>query len=119
MELEVSVNSEAKKIGVTEESIRIIAESRLRSARLYTTDGASRLGVYVEGTGACFTTGVVFKKLVLDFETDKPNLAPMWQSGATIQSKNKNIVLNVLSQLVDRFLVEYLRVNETACGALK
>ena len=116
MELEVSVSPEAKKIGVTEETLRIIAESRLRSARLYTTEGAGVLGVFLENVGACFNARVTFSKLVRDYVLEEPNLAITWAYGAIVQSRNKDLALNQLTQQVDLFLLEYLRVNEVACG---
>ena len=94
-----------------------MAEARLRSARLY--DGSSRspyLYVRVTVVGRAFNFGINFKKMLYDPTTDRRSSATTWDLGATgTQGGDAGDVLQTLSEFVDTFVVEYLRVNEAAC----
>ena len=104
-------------IGLTEARIQTMAEVRLRSARLY--DESSRspyLYVQVTVVGRAFNFGINFKKMLYDPTTDRRSSAMTWDLGATgTHGGDAGYVLQTLSEFVDTFVVEYLRVNEAAC----
>ena len=117
------LNSDAAEFGLTEESLRIIAESRLRSARLYGSDAVSSLTVYVETIGdteISFTAGLEYNKLVWDVASKEFSMATTWTIGSiglgATNEADRGVILNTVAQHVDKFLVEYLRVNESWCG---
>ena len=107
----------AKKIGLTEEAIQAAAESRLRSARLYSAGADPYLYIQVNVVGGGFSVILKYKKLVSDPLSGEEMYAATWDTGSTgTHSGNPGFILSIASGLLDKFLVEYLRVNEEACG---
>ena len=113
------LNDDTKGIGLTRDRIRVTIESRLRSARLYRSDpGPSYLYVNVIGSSRVFSISLEFKKRLYDRLTDLTSYATTWHTGgAGSHGDNARIIPSHLSELVDEFLVEYLRVNGSACGS--
>ena len=67
--------------------------------------------------GRAFSHGLELKKLVYDLSSGAPSLATTWHTGATgTHGGDAGYILSAVSQDMDRFLVAFLRVNETACG---
>ena len=107
----------AKKIGLTEESIQAAGESRLRSARLYGTEADQVLYINVNVIGDGFSVGLEYQKLVFDPLSAEAMYAATWDTrGTGTHSGNSGYILSVISQDLDEFLVEFLRVNEAACA---
>ena len=112
-----SLPEDAAEIGLTESSIRAAAESRLRSARLYSEASDQYLYVNVNVAGHAFGVSLEYKKRVLDPLSGLGGLATTWNSGSTgTHGRDSGFILSGVSQHLDRFLVEFLRVNEAACG---
>ena len=117
------LNDDAKEIGLTKDRVQNLIESRLRSARIY-KDGSAYLPitftrpylyVNINVVGRAFSVSLEFKKPVTD-EYEHAGLAPTWDVSSTgTHGKDPRFIVSVLSELMDKFLVEYLRVNETAC----
>ena len=107
---------DAKKIGLSTKAVRLAAESRLRAARLYTDTPTSWLLVKVLVLGDAFSVSVSFAKWV----TDRSGLsgpAPTWSSrGLGTHAGESTYIRSHLSDYLDEFLNEYLRVNAEACG---
>ena len=120
MELMVSLYPDVNEIGLTEESLRIIAESKLRAAHLYAPDAVSIFHVYVEtldGASASFIAGAKYYKQVLDLGSNVSNLATMWESGDLgTHDDDKGFILTAVAEHVDEFLADYLRVNDPLCS---
>lgn len=108
---------DASKINLTRESIQITAESRLRSARLYHSEARYTLYINVNMVGPAYSVSLDFKKPVRDFfSNDLFGMATTWNIGSIgLHGSNGGFILSSISQLMDRFLVEYLRVNEKSC----
>ena len=107
----------ASKIGLTKEAIQAAAESRLRSARLYDSRASRFLYVNVNVVGRAFSITLEFHKRVWDFSSGIIQTATTWDSGsAGTHGGNANFILSSISGHMDKFLVEFLRVNEKACG---
>ena len=93
------------------------AESRLRGARLYTSD-RSRAYLYVNVTvaGKAFSASLKYAKKMRDLATGNAGVASAWSRGITgTHGQEPDYIASGLSELLDRFLTEYLRVNESAC----
>ena len=99
------------------ERIQTLAESRLRAARLY--DAAAllpylyvRVGVF----GGAFHIKVSFKKWLRDDVSEKNGIAETWDTGSLgTHGGDAGFILQGVSEHLDRFVLEYLRVNETVC----
>ena len=121
--IEPLTNDEAE-IGLTEERIQTIAESRLRAARLYQEGGLDvflwadhYLYVNVLVVGNAFSFDVGYFKKLHDGKLGMSNFAQTWQTGATgTHSRDAGHIMQNLSEKMDKFIVEYLRVNEGACN---
>lgn len=115
-----SLSSDASEIGLTHESIQAAVESRLRSARIYTSDReqASFAFLYVNVTvvGGAVSWSLEFRKMVHDIASDLVLQASTWELGGTgTHGNDSGFILSAISQGMDQFLVGYLRVNESAC----
>ena len=110
--------------GITEEVLRDVAESRLKVARLrLRSDGFSvaawksfaALNLTVDVVGSNFTVSVEYGKRVTDIYGESGHVGT-WRSTFThAHNKSDWFVMGVVSDQLDRFLNEYLRVNEEAC----
>ena len=118
----------APGIGLTREAIHDAVELKLRSARLYNESDllGDHLSVnvnYVEVSvngdvlGTAFHVWVAFERWVSESISGESWYAPAWNStvvGTT--STSTDTILQTVGQEVDSFVLEYLRVNQEACG---
>ena len=103
-------------LGLTVARIRTLAESRLRAARLYDADAAPWLYVNAHVRSRGFSLNVEYKKLVYDAVSGETNYATMWNvNGTGTHGGDAGFILQGLSEHLDGFILEYLRVNEAAC----
>ena len=105
------------KLGLTHEGITTTVRSRLRAARLYR--GSRRdphLYVNVNRVGVGFSVSLEFRKAFFDRISDRAGSATTWNTSVTGQSRRTDYILSSISQLTDKFIDEYLRVNEPACS---
>ena len=111
---------DAANTGLTRDALQAAAESRLRAARLYTSDTVranSYLYVNVNVVGRAFAISLEFRKYVFDPATGGSGSATTWDTGTLgTHGGNASFVLGSVSRNLDRFLVEFLRVNESACA---
>lgn len=109
--------NEAADINLTKERIQTMAESRLRAARLYEARRSrSYLYINVNLSGRAFNVSVDYKKVLYDAETALFDVATTWSRGLTgTHGGEAGYILQGLSEHLDRFVLEYLRVNEEAC----
>ena len=112
-----TLDSNEKKIGLTDEAIQAAVESRLRSARLYTSDKLKPFFyVKVHVIGNAFSIRLFYYKSVYDPLSGNSDYAPTWNSGVTgTHSGKPGYIRSQISESMDRFLLEFLRVNENAC----
>ena len=123
----IGPSGDAVDIGLSFERIRTLAESRLRVAQLY--DAAALhdyhspyLIVYVNVTvsedrrSGAFSIIVSFVKHVLDVVSDRSGIAATWNTVSFgTYGGDAGYTLQAVSEELDEFILEYLRVNETAC----
>ena len=115
----------AVEIGLTEERLQTLAESRFRAARLYDDtdllvdllDTLSFLYINVHVVGRAFSIRLAYHKPVYDRASRVPGKATTWNSGVTgTHGGDAGFIVQGVSEHLDRFIVEYLRVNEAACS---
>ena len=113
----------AATIGLTKDRIQTLAESRLRAARLY--DSTARFYLYIQvdvltledRRFGAVAIDVSFMKVLYDVVSDRRNVAKTWNRGSYGMhgSGGVGIILQSLSEHLDQFVLEYLRVNAAAC----
>ncbi len=119
------LSDDAADIELTEERIQTLAESRLRAARLYDDSALHRLYVRVgvlvsekNRDGGTFTVSVQYAKVLYDSVSGEVGLADTWHTGSYgTHSGDAGYIMQSLSEHLDRFVLEYLRTNESACAS--
>lgn len=114
------LSDDSKEVSLTKERLQLAAESRLRAARLYTdsmhVSNAAYLYINVNVLGRGFSMDVRYSKAVFDEASDDSGMAVTWQTGSLgTHGQDAGFIVQALSQHLDRFLAEYLRVNESDC----
>ena len=121
---------DAGKIGLRELDIKTAVRSRLRGARLYSEDASPFLYVRVTVLSPAFAIEVMFQRLVevslpqwIRSEGMRPltGLAPTWRTGSagTFGANGSGFILSGLGRHPDKFIDEYLRVNDADCRKSK
>ena len=111
------LSDDATEIGLTREAVLTTVRSRLRAARLY-SDQHFVSGLYVNVNVVSQSVNVYFgyRKLVRDFASGVDFFAITWHIGSSgIHSQDSSFILSSVSQLMDNFIDDYLRVNASAC----
>ena len=103
---------------LTEERVRTLAESRLRAARLFSSEPVfPLLAISVEVVGQMSVRKVGLSKLVHDPLSGETHFASTWDfSVLGTHAGGAAFIMQGLSELVDTFVLEYLRVNEESCN---
>ena len=90
----------------------------MRAARLYDAEAADHyLYVNVNVARRAFSIGVGYRKWLHDEALGIGGRAETWNTGsAGTHGGGASFILQDVSEHMDRFVVEYLRVNESACA---
>ena len=129
-----NLSNDAKELGLSEDVIWTAAESRLRSAGIYTEEVepfGRMLYVRVGVAGGAYAVEVDFLKSFVDYslavETDSLldalqsggyGKATTWDSsGLGTHGTRPEVVMGEVARHLDRFLADYLRVNEDHCAS--
>lgn len=119
-----NLGDEATRLRLTKDRLRSAAESRLRAANLHEEGGddgdGSYLYVRVGVSRRAFVLDLQYRKLVTDLASEQMFAAPTWDE--QVFGTHGGDVLTVtalLSELLDDFMADYLRVNEIACSRLR
>ena len=111
-----NLTEDAAEIGLTKERIQTLAESRLLAARLYDADGGTHLYVNVNVVGRAFSEGLDYKKRLYDSVTGLSFRTTTWNDdGVGTHGGDAGYIMQIVSERLDRFILQYLRVNEAAC----
>lgn len=106
----------AANIGLTKEAIETSARSRLRAARIYNSKADSYLYINVNVVGRAFSIGINYKKVLFDAASIEEGYAVTWSVGsAGTHGSDSSYILSFVSQHMDKFVDDYLRVNEAGC----
>ena len=66
--------------------------------------------------GPAFTTSVAYSKFLRDPVTGRTLMAMTWDTRRVgTHGDNAGFIMNGLSEMLDGFLLEYLRMNEDSC----
>ena len=107
-------------IGLTNEAVAAAVRSRLRAARLYEAvedPYLPYLYVQVNVFESAFDTRVEYRKVVADVATDQIGFGATWRVGRLgTHGWSPAFILSGVSQSMDEFIDEYLRVNSDACA---
>ena len=103
-----------------ETPIRDAVESRMRAARLLTTQNAPLPALYVEVEGykdLAFNVKLTFKKWLYDPIVNDTWLAATWMSAGIgmADRTNPETIFTAVGYHIDDFITQYLRVNQSAC----
>ena len=112
--------NDATAIGLAKEAIEVAVRSRLRAARLYSEDSAegawSYLYVNVGVVGRAFGVYIKYRMMVRDTATELEYMTTTWNIGTTgTHGRDSSYILATVAENADKFIDEYLRVNEDAC----
>ena len=120
--LEISVHvqgDQADEIDLTEERVRTMVESRLRAARLYDShDSVPYLAVDILTLkdGPAFARQIQLSKWNRDGVTGLERGSFTWESlSFGTHGGDAGFIMQGLSEDLDRFILEYLRVHEGYC----
>ena len=114
----VVVDDDEEPIGLTEDRVRTMAESRLRAARLYTSDPARAVLVMaVIVFRNAYTYTVALTKRLTDELTGRSDLYPTTGTYPSIgtHGRNPGFMMQQLTESVDALVGDYLRVNAGNC----
>ena len=126
--LEVYVQAPAD-LGLEGSQVATAARSRLRAARIYVNPSdvywiPPRLWVSVLGVPKVHNGSVVaacvevrFEKIFEDFYSDNNHFATTWRRSFVLSYSDASHIISIVSQLMDEFIDEYLKVNGAACDA--
>ena len=133
MPLEVWVSE--NNFELTRERILTLVESRLRAARLYrapvTLEGLDDkslermieyrqsnqlvIGVDTFESGRAYSISMIFRKWLSDSASSENGFGDTWQVGSYGINGTASGILQTVSEMIDEFINEYLRVNGVAC----
>lgn len=121
------VDIQESEIDLPRSDVETAVRSRLRGARIYQsprgdgvldgTEGQPLLVAGVRVVGSAFSVEVRLQKVVRDDEwSGESSYIGTWRSSRLgTHGGNPGFVLQVLARSMDRFIDEYLAVNEPAC----
>ena len=106
---------------LTTERVRTLAESRLRAARLFSSAALfPLLSISVEVLGQTSVRTMSLSKMVHDPISGETHVATTWKETFLNRhrsgSDGADTIMQRLSESVDTFVLEYLRVNEESCN---
>ena len=86
---------------------------------MYTAEGfVSYLYLNVIVAGRAFSTSLDYKKTLIDPVSVEGGFATTWHTGsAGTHGGDAAYIVSNVSEHLDQFLTEYLRVNEAACDS--
>ena len=108
---------DAKQIGLTEYSLRAAIEGRLRTARLFDDEASPFLYLNVHVVGRAFSITLSYIKGVCDPASAECFGASTWERRTTgTHGNDAGSIRSSVSEKMDIFILEYMRVNEEACS---
>ena len=112
----VAADDASPTVELTTADVETAAESRLRAVTLFDHDAPDVLNVRVIVNEAGFNMTVVFLKVIYDPRSSEPGSSSAWiRSTDGAHFGEAGLILDALAELVDAFLVEFIRANEHAC----
>jgi hypothetical protein len=120
-----SLHEAANRGDLTEEQIRNAAESRLRAAGIYDSEANPYLYIRITvgdpqmGRFPFYSIEVKYSRTLFEPRLPWSRSAATWRIGSAGQG-DSSFILSDLSQHLDKFLVDYLRIRDSeACQAFR
>ncbi|GAI32249.1 unnamed protein product [marine sediment metagenome] len=114
----ITIEGDAKKIGLTEEGLRTIAELRLRKEEITIVDEASReipiVYVNINMVGPVYNVDLMIYDWAELKRRPSPNwtLVAIWTQGETgIHGEDAEWIVSSLNELFDSFFNDYYKAN--------
>ena len=97
--------------------IRTMVEIRLRAARLFADSANPSLSVSLDVAGPAFRIHLFYEKPLHDVVSGLTVTSPAWIyfGGIGMHGGEASFLLQNLSESLDAFVLDYLRVNDSAC----
>lgn len=112
-----SLRPDAEKIGLSQKEIRIAAEKRLRSARIFRQGGRPYIYINITVFENAFTTRFGYRKIVFDEFSKHYVTATVWTDGLLgIHDGDYEFIFSSAMRILDGFIAKYLRANKKACN---
>ena len=119
MSVVIDLEGDAQEIQLTDDQVQAALESRLRAASIYAEDDSPALEllhVVVSIHGPTMALALRFMKPVRD-AFGQVGIATAWEGMSSgTHGRDARGVINFLTEHLDEFLANYLRVNESACS---
>ena len=97
-------------------SFPIIPTINIRSVRLYDEDVGNFLILNIDVAASTFSMNLTVHKWFYDAATDMRLYTGTWRTGwSGTHGHNSMLIMSKLSEMLDKFLTEYLCMNESAC----
>ena len=110
------LDEETIAIGLSVEGIHVAMEKRLRSKGFHDKEADPYLYVRVIVFEDAYSADVEFYKRLFDPDSESVDWAATWYTGSIgTHGSDPDYIMSDLSELMDEFLAEYLRVNKPAC----
>jgi len=109
----------SRKIGLADEVIENEIETRLRAAHLYNANASQYLSVNVNlsDSGDFFGPSLSLNRYVNDMGFGIGGFVTVWNTGTVgMHDGNSKHILNTVTLQLDKFITNYLRVNEMECS---
>lgn len=118
--LNVDITGNINKKGLSEKQVRDAVETRFISARIYgeAKENPGILGINLRGVGLSFSVTAHFSLptyRLMYTDQWRHGYASTWvvaNQGTSVESK---FILDILTEIVDHFVADYLRINYPAC----
>ena len=107
-------------IDLTKDAIEAAAQGRLRAAHIYSEDpdetAEAYLYVLVVVKSSAVSVGIAYYKVIQDLATNiwAPSVT-WWVISTGVHGQDWNFIVSNVTRLTDKFIDEYLRVNEDDC----
>ncbi len=116
-----SLGDRGEEIGLTDDRIRTMAMSRLRAARMVASPGsdpATQIIITVAVVDLAFAYYMNFYKMLDDPQSGDSALGRTYRIAPVVGTHGNDAgnIMQLLSESLDAFIGEYLRVNEVACS---
>lgn len=110
---------QSRKIGLTNEAIENEIEPRLRAAYLFKANASQYLSINVNlsAFGNFFGSSLSLNRYVNDMGFGIGGFVTVWNTSTIgMHDGDSKPILGAITLLLDKFLTNYLRVNERECG---
>ncbi len=106
-----------EKFGLSQESIWIAAEKRLRSAHIFRKGGRPYVYINVTVFENAFSMSFRYRKIVYDGLSKHFITATVWNSGLLgIHDGDYEFIFSSAMKILDEFIAKYLRANKKVCN---